>query len=78
MDASFISEQLTFPGAFSSPSTPPCFHRFGRGCAIAADVQIEAIPDSTGKYAIPLPRFDLFLIEIAAWGRNFKSATSVK
>jgi phosphatidylcholine synthase len=47
MDASFISEQLTFLAAFSSPSPPPCFYRNGRRSVATADVQIKAIPDST-------------------------------
>jgi phosphatidylcholine synthase len=59
MDASFISEQLTFRAAFSSPSPLRYFHRFGRASTATADVQIEAIPDSTGRYAIPMRLFDL-------------------
>jgi hypothetical protein len=56
IDASFIPGQLTFPAAFSSPSPPPLP---GGNAWGAADVQIEAIPDSTGpdstgKQAIPV------------------------
>src|ERR1700722_12740651 len=76
-DASFISGQLTFPEAFSSPHPAAIFQRFARRNAATADVQTGIIPDSTagqmdqtnqqdsqGGSASPLTRGAAFFVHI--------------
>jgi phosphatidylcholine synthase len=71
-DASFISGQLTFPAAFSSPhQAAKVSPDFARRNAASADVQIGAIPDSTARQMDQLNQQDSSLPSPAARAAAF-------